>query len=153
MPSQWLHNTPRRLNLKDNWHSYFSKKMHFLIKCLVVAQYEVEAQIRVLSDILSAILICLSKFSLSWPQGQSVYIVSVLWQEGGPAWAWEKSGGRSPRDFLRAQAIFQRISQQLNYSIVLLGRAILDEMILCIGLAAGPIFSRTAQKVKQYGSI
>ena len=38
-------------------------------------------------------------------------------------------------------------------SIVLPGRAILEELIFCIGLAAGAIFSRIAQYIKQYGSV
>ena len=37
------------------------------------------------------------------------------------------------------------ISKTYTSSIVLLGRAILEELILSIGLAAGAIFSRIAQ--------
>ena len=37
------------------------------------------------------------------------------------------------------------ISKSYNPSIVLPGRSILKELILCIGLAAGAIFSRIAQ--------
>ena len=37
------------------------------------------------------------------------------------------------------------ISKSCTYSIVLPGTAILEELILCIGLAAGAIFSRIAQ--------
>ena len=48
-----------------------------------------------------------------------------------------------PRDFPSAQAIFS-ISQSYTSSIVLPVKARKEELILCIGLAAGDIFSRIA---------
>ena len=56
---------------------------------------------------------------------------------------------KNPRDFLSAQALFHRISRlesqyiysQYISSIVLPGREILKELILCIALTAGDIFS------------
>ena len=63
------------------------------------------------------------------------------------AWAEGKSGGRSLRDFPRAQPIIQTclIPKRYTSSIVLPGRAILEQLILCIGLAAGAIFPRSSQ--------
>ena len=67
------------------------------------------------------------------------------------AWARGNSQGRSPRDFLRLRLYFTyiptwvriqtfSISKSYTSSIVLPGRPILEELILCIGLAAGAIF-------------
>ena len=57
---------------------------------------------------------------------------------------------KNPRDFLSAQALFHRVSQlesqyiysQYISSIVLPRREILKELILCIAITAGAIFSR-----------
>ena len=50
--------------------------------------------------------------------------------------------------------IIQTLSIYKRYTsnIVQSGRAILEELILCICLATGAIFSRFAQKMKLYGS-
>ena len=45
------------------------------------------------------------------------------------------------------------ISKRYNSRIVLLGRAILEELTIRIALAAGAIFSGIGQQMKQYGSI
>ena len=60
----------------------------------------------------------------------------------------------STREIPRAD-IIQTLSISKSYtsSVVLTGRAILEELILRIGLAAGAIFSRIAQSMKQYGSV
>ena len=65
----------------------------------------------------------------------------------------EGSGYISP--YIPTGVIIQTFSISKSYtsSIVLPGRAILEELILRIGLAAGAIFSRIAQYTKQYGSV
>ena len=45
------------------------------------------------------------------------------------------------------------ISKSYTSSIVLPGRALLEVLILHIGLAAGAIFSLIAQKMKEYESV
>ena len=65
----------------------------------------------------------------------------------------EGSGFISP--YILTQVIIQTFSISTSYTsnIVLPGRAILEELNLSIGLAAGAIFSRIAQWTKQYGSV
>ena len=85
------------------------------------------------------------------------YIVSVLRREEGYTVKYSLSPREivraKPRDFLRALAVFHRkpdLSHNtdiLNYysSIVLPGRAILEDLILCNALADGAIFSSILQ--------
>ena len=63
------------------------------------------------------------------------------------------SGYISP--YIPTQVILQTFSISKSYtsSIVLPGRAILKELIIRIGLAAGAMFYCIAQYMKQYGSV
>ena len=108
-------------------------------------------------------------YEISIGPKQSDYTVSVLWQEEGytvkyslkkreiqrpePKKLPEGSGYISP--CILIWVIIQTFSISRNYtsSIVLPVRAILKELILCIGLVARAIFSDISQKMKQYGSV